>query len=159
MMPKSVKPFASGIVTFSPNHTRFTLPTEVRRSVGWDDLIEGEVLIAEFVDVGHYRLHRRASVEKRIRAEEERIRTEAQSPEQEEEWRQVLADKFREATFYPSDNDRVRVKPEIVMALTVGTPSEETSKLYIQAGKNSIDVMSHSVRIARLKALVQSNLA
>lgn len=155
-MPKPVKPFASGVVAFAPDKARFTLPAEVLRSVGWEGLGEGVTLIAEFINLGHYRLHRLEHVEERLAHLKERVAHEAATEEEAEAQLQTLADQFREVTFYRSDNNRVTIKPEVTMGLLGDSSTNEFKRLYIQAGKTSIDVMTHEVRVARLRAASQA---
>lgn len=119
---------------------------------------DGEVLIAEFIEVGHYRLHRQPSISETIKINEERIITQSKNPRQKEDLLQALADQFREVKFYRSDNNRIWVKDEFIMALTEEAQNEKAIRLYLQAGTSSIDVMTHAVRIAKLKAFVESDI-
>lgn len=157
-MLETATPFVSGIVILNYKRSRFTLPAKVLKSAGWSDLDDVEVLIAEFLDVGHYLLHRQSSIIEVISCDKEQIITQSRNPRQKDVSLQALADQFREVTFYRKSNNRICVKEEFMMALTEETQNEKDIRLYLQAGTNSIDVMTHAVRIAKLKAFIESGI-
>lgn len=145
----------SGVVTLDYARARFTLLVEVARSAGWNDLDETEVLVAEFIEEGHVRLHRQANVESKLAAHERRVlRATAYSPENQQRQLQILADRFREVTLYQSDNNRVHVSDEVAMALVGELEKDRSCRIYLQAGIDVVEVMTHSVRMKRLREFV-----
>ncbi|OEJ64083.1 hypothetical protein [Magnetovibrio blakemorei] len=149
------KPYASGTIALSRKQPRFTIPAEVLASAGWNDLDEVEELVAEFIDVGHYKLHRLRDIESNIAAAKACITNEAPTTQQEADELQLLADQFRVVRLYKSDNNRVAIKEEVASILVSDSNECGPYKLYIQASNGNIDIMSPTVRIKRLKSFVE----
>jgi hypothetical protein len=145
------RPFLSGFAKLDPKKARVSLLSDVARSAGWESLVDGEVLVAEFIDEGHYRLFRKTVIQPRIVAAEKATNYGA-SAEQDIEL-QILSDLYREVVFHKSDNSRVALKIDIVYGLLGDPPHPAQPRLYQQAGPDWVDLMTNKYRLQRMKSM------
>jgi hypothetical protein len=86
--------YATGIATIDLGKRRFTLLEEVRRSAKWNQPRTGqdEQIVAEFIALGHIRLHKIEDIAPSITAEEERIQHRIKDIGERELAHQILRD-------------------------------------------------------------------
>jgi len=144
--------YATDAVWLNLARGRFGLPLEILRSAGWANASEDESLMAEVITLGHIRLHRRSSAEAIRQKEDERAAQEFTDERALETFRQALADRFHDIKFSRTDNKRVVLRPELVLAIVGDACREERVRLFVQAGNSTVDVMTNAIRMSRLRA-------
>ena len=143
--------YVTDAIWLNLNRGRFTLTAEIIRSAGWVDTLEHEELVAEIVEDGHIRLHRRTQIQKRKEQDDQDAVNESTTEDALQTRRQVLADRYHDVKFSRADNNRVVLRPEVVMAIVGESDRGERIRLFIQAGDSTVDVMTNTVRMSRLK--------
>jgi hypothetical protein len=143
--------FATAIASLEVRKRRFILAEGVRRGAQWDKSAQDEEIVAEFVAPGHLRLHKKSDIRPVMLSAERRIKERISDPAEQEVARQALRDRYQSADFAPSDRYRVELREESVLALLGERDYPQSVKIFLQVGEKAIDLMTHEVRIARLK--------
>lgn len=121
---------------------RISIPSVVLRAVGWP---KGEPLklIAELMEAGRVRLHRREEIEQELGELRERLA--AEENEESLEKLAVLGDRYRELSL--EKEGRVRLTEAVLLHLDV-TPGTYPY-LLLRAFGNNVEILSHDDRAKR----------
>lgn len=143
--------FATAIASLEVRKRRFILVEEVRRAAKWGASAEDEEIVAEFVAPGHLRLHRKPDVGPAMQRAERGIGRRLADSREQEVALQTLRDKYQPAEFIPSDGYRIELREESVLAFLGDKEHPQSVKIFLQVGEKAIDIMTHEVRMERLK--------
>ena len=64
---------------------------------------------------------------------------------------QTLRDRYHSADFVPSDRYRIELREESVLAFLGDKDHPQSVKIFLQVGEKAIDLLTHEVRMERLK--------
>lgn len=143
--------FATAVASLEVRKRRFILAEDVRRGAQWDKLAEDEEIVAEFVAPGHLRLHRKPDIQPAMLSAERRIKERMSDPAEQEVALQTLRDRYHSADFVPSDRYRIELREESVLAFLGDKDHPQSVKIFLQVGEKAIDLLTHEVRMERLK--------
>jgi len=126
---------------------RLVIPVEVRKAVTWLVGKDPVPLIAELVSPGRIRLLPTSAVQHLLDEARERL---TRDHERSLDHLAAFADRYRHVRYYPSDT-RVHFRESVALYLSAGLSGDHP--VYVEALGDHIDVMTLSVRNARLERL------
>lgn len=147
--------YPSAVTSLSSGSTRATLSKELTDHLEWK-LSEPDQVICQYLRHGHLRIFRHGDPRVAQLIEEHQARAEAISdPEAKLAAMQTVADLFRTIPISPKDKNRMTLGLEIAQAFRDSDTDAVDRTLYQQVGDNWIDILSHEVRMARVKVWLE----
>lgn len=135
---------------FEPRRGRLAIPGDVLASVDWK-LTGTGMLVVEIVSSGHLRLHTETSGSELMTSELADLEMQDVEKEELETLRQVTVDRFHEGRYSAKDRNRLTMTQAVVMAFIGPNSPTGSLRVFVQARKTAIDVMTNEVRLRRLE--------
>lgn len=147
---QETEPNPFGCLANLDSDDRLVVPAEMRQTVPWLKGRKPIRLLAELRESGRVRFHPLDQAAGRFAELRARV---AESHSQRTEALAVLADRFREVSYYPSDT-RVHLPPSILAYLNFQAASRD--RYYLEFRGTHLDLMTLAIRDERLRRLMDA---